>query len=271
MNMLKLAVNGAAGRVGIRILTCAQQDPNVGVVGALEGPDSPAIGKTIGELIGQAAGGATVVSDLATAVQDAHCVIDFSHHTSSIERLEQAAALGKALVVGTTGYTVEERARLLSLSTQVPLVWAANYSTGVNLLFYLVEKVADVLREGYDIEIVEQHHRFKTDAPSGTALRIAEVIANVLDRDLKDVARYGRHGETGMRSQEEIGISSIRAGDCVGTHTVYFGTMGEQLELTHRASSRDTFAQGALRAAKFAVASPPGLYDMQAVLGLNAE
>lgn len=269
--MLKLAVNGAAGRVGVRVLSCADADPNVSVVGAVEYEGSPAVGKTVGELVGQKAGGPVVVSDVEAAVEDAHVLIDFSQHEGSILNLERAAACGKALVVGTTGYTLEERGRLLTLASTVPVVWAANYSTGVNLLFYLVSKAADVLREGFDIEIVEQHHRFKTDAPSGTALRLAEVIADVLDRDLEKEARYGRKGDTGARTAREIGISAVRAGDCVGMHTVYFGALGEQLEFTHRASSRDTFALGALRAAKFAVACPPGLYDMQDVLGLKEE
>ena len=253
--MLKVLVNGAAGRMGKRVLACALQDSQVEIVGGVEHPAHAQVGTCIGELVGGPRGGARVVGAIDEVIEAAHVVIDFSQHEAAVPILERAAECGKRLVVGTTGFSADERKRLAGLAARVPLVWAANFSAGVTLLFHLVERAADILR--------------KADAPSGTAMRLAEIIADVQDLKRGDVVRYGRSGEPGPRRDHEIGISAVRAGDCVGTHTVIFGGMSEQLELTHRATNRDVFARGALRAAKFAMGCRPGMYDMRDVLGLR--
>ena len=267
--MLKIVVSGAAGRMGRRVLACALQDTQVEVVGGVEHPAHANVGMCIGELVGGSRSGARVVGDIDEVIEAAHVLIDFSQHEAAAAILDRAAARGKSLVVGTTGFSDEERKRLAGLAGSVPVVWSSNFSAGVNLLFHLVERSADILREEWDVEIVEQHHRYKADAPSGTALRLAQIIADVQDLKLAEALRHGRSGELGPRGEREIGISAIRAGDCVGTHTVIFGGMSEQLEFTHRATNRDVFARGALRAAKFVAGCRPGLYDMRDVLGLR--
>jgi len=196
-------------------------------------------------------------------------VIEFSFHNVTAGIAALCAAHQKALVIGTTGHTDAEKAEILALKSRIPIVWSANYSTGVNTLFWLTRKTAEILGPGFDLEVVEMHHRLKKDAPSGTAARLAEILAEVRHLQLREVARYGRQGLPGERTPTEIGIHSLRGGDVVGDHTVVFAANGERLELTHKAASRETFANGALRAAQWAVGRPPGLYDMQDVLGLK--
>lgn len=207
--------------------------------------------------------------DLASVVAAADVVIDFSLAEATLGIAELCSRHRKALVIGTTGHVDSERAKVLALTTQIPIVWTSNFSTGVNVLFWLTRKAAEILGPSYDVEVVEMHHRLKKDAPSGTAKSLAEILANVRKQQLAKVARHGREGMIGERTAEEIGIHSMRGGDVVGDHTVVFATNGERFELTHKASSRDTFANGALRAAVWVFGRPPGHYDMQDVLGLK--
>jgi 4-hydroxy-tetrahydrodipicolinate reductase len=206
---------------------------------------------------------------LESGLRKADVAVDFSLHdaTPGIARL--CAEHGKGLVIGTTGHSEAERAVIISVATRVPVVWSSNFSTGVNALFWLTRKAAEILGPGFDLEVIEMHHRLKKDAPSGTARTLAEVLAAVRGRQLGEVVRHGRQGITGERTPEEIGMHAVRGGDVVGDHTVIFAAPGERVELTHRASSRETFAEGALRAAEWLVGKPPGLYDMQDVLGLK--
>jgi 4-hydroxy-tetrahydrodipicolinate reductase len=196
-------------------------------------------------------------------------VIDFSFHEATAGFAELCAQHQKALVIGTTGHTPAEKARISGFQAALPMVWSANYSTGVNTLFWLTRKAAEILGPGFDLEIVEMHHRHKKDAPSGTATTLAEILAQARRQQLATVVRHGRQGITGERTAEEIGVHALRGGDVVGDHTVIFAAAGERLELTHKAASRETFAHGALRAAQWVVQQPPGLYDMQDVLGLR--
>lgn len=209
-----------------------------------------------------------VGDDLATAVPAGDVVIDFSLHDATRKVIELAAAAGKSLVIGTTGHSANEREELGKLAAQVPTVWAGNFSIGVNLLFYLTGRAAKVLPKEYEIEIVEMHHRFKKDAPSGTAARLAEIVLE--GRGLgPEALTHGREGITGERPRDQVGMHALRGGDVVGDHTVMFSALGERLELTHKASDRAIFARGALRAAQWSVQQPAGLYDMQDVLGLK--
>jgi 4-hydroxy-tetrahydrodipicolinate reductase len=195
--------------------------------------------------------------------------VDFSLHTATAEIAELCSRHKKALVIGTTGHTEAERSQIANRQSRIPIVWSSNYSTGVNTLFWLTRKAAEILGPGFDLEVVEMHHRLKKDAPSGTAMTLAEIVAGVRQQSLNKVVRHGRAGMVGERTDAEIGVHSLRGGDVIGDHTVIFAASGERLELTHRASSRETFAQGALRAAQWVVGQKPGLYDMQDVLGLK--
>jgi 4-hydroxy-tetrahydrodipicolinate reductase len=207
--------------------------------------------------------------DLDSVLGQADVVMDFTSHESTLAFARLCAARRKAIVIGTTGHGEEERAALTALAARIPMVWSANYSTGVNALFWLTRKAAEILGPGFDLEIVEMHHRLKKDAPSGTAAALARILAEARKLSLEQAARYGRHGLVGGRTAGEIGLHSLRGGDVVGDHTVIFAAAGERLELTHKASSRDTFALGALRAAQWVADKEPGLYDMQDVLGLK--
>jgi 4-hydroxy-tetrahydrodipicolinate reductase len=207
--------------------------------------------------------------ELAGVIQHADVLVDFTAHEVTVPFARLCAQHKKAMIIGTTGHTGAEREELLKISTQVPMVWSSNFSTGVNALFWLTRKAAEILGPDYDLEIVEMHHRMKKDAPSGTAQTLAQILAGARRQQLDKVARHGREGMVGQRTASEIGIHSVRGGDVVGDHTVIFATTGERLELTHKASSRETFAAGALRAAQWVVGKPPGLYDMQDVLGLK--
>jgi 4-hydroxy-tetrahydrodipicolinate reductase len=207
--------------------------------------------------------------NLASVIAKCDVVIDFSFHNATLPTGTLCAEHKKALVIGTTGHSDSEKSAIRNLQSAIPIVWASNYSTGVNTLFWLTRKTAEILGSGFDLEIVELHHRMKKDAPSGTAATLAEILAAVRKQQVKDVLRHGRQGITGERTASEIGMHSLRGGDAVGDHTVIFAANGERLELTHKAASRETFANGALRAAQWVVKQEPGLYDMQDVLGLR--
>jgi 4-hydroxy-tetrahydrodipicolinate reductase len=238
-------------------------------VGAVERKGHPFIGGDVGEGLGLGATGILIGDDLAGCIEKGDVVIDFTAHEVSASHLEIAAAKGKAIVIGSTGFTPEELKRARELAGAVRCVLAPNMSVGVNCLFKVLADVAGVLGDQYDVEIVEAHHRMKKDAPSGTALKMAEVVAQSLGRDLDKVGVYSRKGMVGERTKAEIGIQTLRAGDIVGEHTVIFGGMGERLEFIHRAHSRDNFARGAIRAALWLVGRANGIYDMQDVLGLR--
>lgn len=214
------------------------------------------------------AGQISVGQELSAVISSADVVVDFTFHESTVPFAKICAQHHKAMVIGTSGHTEAERGELREISKQIPIVMSANFSTGINALFWLTRKAAEILGPEYDLEIVEMHHRLKKDAPSGTAHRLAEILAGVREQQLHDVIKHGREGDIGERSKVEIGMHSVRGGDVVGDHTVMFATTGERLELIHKASSRDTFANGALRAAQWVVKQKPGLYDMQNVLGL---
>jgi len=266
---IKVAVAGAAGRMGSTIIKLVLQDEDLELAGAFEAPGHQAVGKDVGELVGAGNLGVVVEDAFEKAVASCDVVVDFTFHTASLENVRKNAEFKKAMVLGTTGFTPEELEEVHRIAKEnFPLVQDYNMSTGINLLCKLVELTAKVLSSGYDIEIIEAHHRMKKDAPSGTALKLARVIASALGRSEKNY-RFCREGIIGERDPLEIGIQTIRGGDIVGEHTVMFAGIGERIELTHRASSRETFARGALRAVKWIVGKPNGVYTMQDVLGLK--
>jgi len=244
--MTRVIIAGSRGRMGKALLACAPMHRELEVVGLIDQDD-----------------------DLRAVIERGDVVIDFSSHAATPGMAELCARNGKAMVIGTTGHDDSEKSRITPHASRIPMVLASNYSTGVNTLFWLTRKAAEILGPGYDLEIVEMHHRLKQDAPSGTAKSLAEILAEVRQQQLPKVARHGREGIVGERTAGEIGIHSVRGGDVVGDHTVIFATPGERMELTHKASSRETFAHGALRAALWVVRQKPGLYDMQDVLGLK--
>jgi 4-hydroxy-tetrahydrodipicolinate reductase len=268
---MRIAVSGAAGRMGKRILALAHDRSDIEISGALEGPANPALGSDAGEIAGIGRLGVPITADVEAVLKECDVLIEFSAPAASVEHVKAAAAAGKAIVVGTTGFSEDQKQDLARAGNRARCLVAPNMSMGVNLLFSLVEKVARVLGDGYDVEIIEAHHRMKKDAPSGTADKLAQSIASALGRDLKDAGTYGRHGLVGERKPDEIGVMAIRGGDIVGEHTVMFVTNGERIELTHRAHNRDALAKGAIQAALWLVTRPNGLYDMQDVLGLKAK
>ena len=263
--MVRLLINGAAGRMGKHLVALAAQDPELRLVAAFERPDHPDLGKDAGAVAGIEPLGVEIA---ARGPVEADVAVDFSSRESSLEMLRWCPEQGIALVVGTTGLGEEGTALLEAAARRIPCLMAPNMSLGVNLLFSLVGRVAAALGDDYDVEIIEAHHRYKRDAPSGTALRLGERVAEALGRSLEEVAVHGRHGLVGERPRPEIGFHAVRAGDIVGEHTVVFGGVGERVELRHVATSRETFARGALRAAKFLVGKPPGAYSMADVLAL---
>lgn len=268
MNIHKIAIAGSSGRMGRTLLEAVTQAPDMQLAAALERAGSPYLQKDAGELIG-ASCGISIVSDFSNALKKDHNLIDFTRPEGTLAHLAICRKIGVKMVIGTTGFSPEEKALLKEASKDIAIVFAPNMSVGVNVTFKLLEIAAKVLNEGYDIEIIEAHHRHKIDAPSGTALRMGEVIADALGRDLSKVAVYGREGVTGERKPETIGFATIRAGDIVGDHTAMFAGIGECVEISHKASSRMTFAMGALRAVRFLADKSSGLYDMQDVLGLR--
>ncbi|SEI80927.1 dihydrodipicolinate reductase [Azotobacter beijerinckii] len=267
--MRRIAVMGAAGRMGKALIEAARQAPAARLAAAVGRPGSTLVGVDAGELAGLGRIGVALSGDLATVLDEFDVLIDFTHPTVTLRNLELCRRAGKAMVIGTTGFSVEERQQLSAAAREIPIVFAANFSVGVNLCLKLLDTAARVLGEDADIEIIEAHHRHKVDAPSGTALRMGEVVASALGRDLEKVAVYGREGQTGARERETIGFATVRAGDIVGDHTVLFAADGERVEITHKASSRMTFAKGAVRAALWLEGRVPALYDMQDVLALR--
>jgi 4-hydroxy-tetrahydrodipicolinate reductase len=267
--MNRIIVTGATGRMGGRIVALLKEYPDLQLAGALEKKGSKDIGGDIGLLLGAGETKVQLSDFLENIIAKGDIVIDFTVPAATMQHAKIAAENGKAMVIGTTGFSKDEIEVLLQLSVKIPVVLAPNMSVGVNLLFKVLKDVARVLGDDYDIEIIEAHHRMKKDAPSGTALKMAQVIADAVQRNLDEVGVYARKGIIGERSKQEIGIQTIRAGDIVGEHTVLFGGLGERIEITHKASSRDTFARGALKAAMWLADRRPGLYDMQDVLGLK--
>jgi 4-hydroxy-tetrahydrodipicolinate reductase len=266
--IVSVVVAGAAGRMGSRVIACLREAPDLRLVAALEAPGHPAAGRDAGDVAGVGGMGASIGTDAAAVIARDRVLIEFSAPEPTLEHLRRAAATGARAVIGTTGFSASQREEIAGLARRTAIMLSPNMSVGVTLALQVLATMARALGDDYDVEVTEIHHRFKKDAPSGTALRMAEVVAEALGRDLAAVGVYGRQGVPGERSTKEIGMLSLRSGDVVGEHTVSFGTLGERLELTHRAHSRDTFARGALRAARWVATRPAGLYSMQDVLGL---
>ncbi|MDA8239552.1 MAG: 4-hydroxy-tetrahydrodipicolinate reductase [Nitrospiraceae bacterium] len=267
--MIRIGVAGAAGKMGGRITALSKEYEGLRLAAAFERAGHKDIGRDIGQVAGIGETGVILSDGISGIIDSVDLIIDFTSVESTKENLKMAAAKGKAMVIGTTGFSNEDMKEITPLTKRIPCVMASNMSLGVNLLLKVLQDVAHALGDDYDIEIVEAHHRLKKDAPSGTALKMAQVIADAVNRDLDKVAVYARKGIIGQRTKKEIGIQTVRAGDIVGEHTVLFGGLGERIEITHKASSRDTFARGALRAALWLSGKPAGLYDMQYVLGLK--
>jgi 4-hydroxy-tetrahydrodipicolinate reductase len=267
--MIKIGVAGAAGKMGSRITALSKEYEGLQLTGVFERKGHSEIGKDIGVITGAGELGVLLSEGIEEIIDKVDLIIDFTSIESTKENLKTTSAKGKAMVIGTTGFSRDDLQEIVSLTRNIPCVLASNMSLGVNLLLKVLHDIAKVLGDDYDIEIVEAHHRLKKDAPSGTAIKMAQVIADAVDRNLDEVAVYARKGIIGQRTKKEIGIQTIRAGDIVGEHTVYFGGLGERIEITHKASSRDTFARGALKAALWLQGKPAGLYDMQDVLGLR--
>lgn len=269
--MIKAVVTGAAGRMGSRIINVLSTSEGIRLGGAVERKGHSLLGQDACGPAGLPAGGVLTVitDDLAAALKAGDVLIDFTFPEASLEHIRVGSDLGKPLVIGSTGFSKEQLEEISKYVQKVPCVLSPNMSIGVNLCFKILGEVAKTIGEDYDMEIVEAHHRMKKDAPSGTAMKMAQVIAQAVNRNLDEVGVYARKGMIGERSKKEIGIQTLRAGDIVGEHTVMFAGKGERIEITHRAHSRDTFAAGAIRAAKWVVGKKPGLYDMQDVLGLR--
>ncbi|MBP6491160.1 MAG: 4-hydroxy-tetrahydrodipicolinate reductase [Thauera sp.] len=268
MSQIRVAIAGASGRMGRMLIEAALKEEGVVLAAAFDRSDTPFIGRDAGEMAGVATG-VLITDDAVAAIAAADCVIDFTRPEGTLAHLALARAAGKAMVIGTTGFDAAGKAAIAAAAEHVPVVFAPNMAVGVNAVFRLLEVAARILSEGYDVEVIEAHHRFKVDAPSGTALRMGEVVARELGRDLEACAIYGREGHTGERSAQTIGFSTIRGGDVVGDHTVLFAGIGERIEITHKSGSRMPYALGSIRAARFLAGRARGLYDMQDVLGLR--
>ena len=266
--MTRIAITGAAGRMGRSLIEACQQTSGVDITVALEHPDSSLLGSDAGELVGVGKLGVLVGAELAAVVDDFDVLIDFTRPEPTLANLEICRQAGRRAVIGTTGFSEQEKAQIKAAAQDIGVVFAPNMSVGVNLCLKLLDVAARVLGDEVDIEVIEAHHRHKVDAPSGTALRMGEVVAEALGRNLEDCAVYGREGHTGERDRKTIGFETIRAGDIVGDHTVLFAGTGERIEITHKASSRMTFANGAVRAASWLTGEKTGLYDLRDVLGL---
>jgi 4-hydroxy-tetrahydrodipicolinate reductase len=268
MEQLQIAVAGAGGRMGRMLIEAIGQANDARLAGALDVPGAPGVGQDAAAFTGVNAGVA-IASDLAAGLATAQYLIDFTRPEGTLKHLEYCAAHGIKMIIGTTGFDEAGKAAIRAAAEKTAIVFAPNMSVGVNVTLKLLEMAAKSFSEGYDIEIVEAHHRHKVDAPSGTALKMGEVIADALGRDLKECAVYGREGVTGERDPSTIGFATIRGGDIVGDHTVLFAGIGERIEISHKSSSRVTYAHGALRAARFLAGKSTGLYDMQDVLALK--
>jgi 4-hydroxy-tetrahydrodipicolinate reductase len=267
--MIKAVVTGAAGRMGSRIINILSTSEGFSLGGALEKKGHPLLGQDAGLTAGIPATGVKIVDDPAVAIASGDVLIDFTFPETSLNHIKACAALGKPMVIGSTGFTKDQLKEVAGYVTKAPCVLSPNMSVGVNVCFKVLADLAKILGPDFDAEIVEWHHRLKKDAPSGTAVRMGEVVAKALGRDYHKAAKYHREGMTGARTDEEIGMQTVRGGDIVGEHTVYFIGMGERIELTHRAHTRDMFVRGAIRAARWVMDQKPGLYDMQDVLGLK--
>jgi 4-hydroxy-tetrahydrodipicolinate reductase len=264
----KIAIAGASGRMGHMLIEAVQAADDCVLTGALDVAASPAVGADAGAFAGHPTG-VLITSDIRQGLQSSQVVIDFTRPEGTLAHLQVCRELGVAAVIGTTGFTDAQKAEIATIARDIPIMMAPNMSVGVNVTLKLLEMAAKALATGYDIEIVEAHHRHKVDAPSGTALKMGEVIAGALGRDLKDCAVYAREGVTGERDPSSIGFATIRGGDIVGDHTVLFAGTGERIEISHKSSSRATYAQGSLRAVRFLVTQKSGLFDMFDVLGLK--
>jgi 4-hydroxy-tetrahydrodipicolinate reductase len=266
--MLRIAVAGVSGRMGKIIVEAISKTDGVEVGAATVRPNSPALGQEVGGMCGLPVIDVCAVDNLDEALGDFDVLIDFTSPAATIEHIATCIGAGKKMVIGTTGFTDDQKQTIAEASKKIPIVFAPNMSIGVNLCLKLLEQAAKVIGEDSDVEIIEAHHRHKKDAPSGTALKMGEVIAQALGRDLDEVAVYGREGQTGARDGKTIGFESIRAGDIVGDHTVMFAGDGERIEITHKSNSRMTYAAGSVKAAQWLQDKKKGLYDMQDVLGL---
>jgi 4-hydroxy-tetrahydrodipicolinate reductase len=268
MSKIRYAIVGSSGRMGRTLIEAVLNAEDAELAAALDLPGSPAIGKDAGELIG-APCGVKVSSDLDEALAKSDCLIDFSRPEGTLVHLAACVRHKVSLVIGTTGFTAEQKAQIETASNSISIVFAPNMAVGVNAVFKLLDVAARILNEGYDIEVIEAHHRHKVDAPSGTALRMGEIVASAVGRSLDECAVYGREGHTGERPATQIGFATVRGGDIVGDHTVLFAGTGERIEITHKSASRMSYALGSLRAARFMRGKAAGLFDMQDVLGLR--
>lgn len=266
---MRVAITGACGRMGKNLIKAVDMSEQLTLSGAVDRPDSSLVGADAGEMAGIGERALKVVDQIDVITDQFDVLIDFTTPEATLYHLKVCLAHQKSIVIGTTGFSQDQLKVIDEASQSIPVVFAANFSIGVNLALKLLNQAAQVLDEGYDIEVLEAHHRHKVDAPSGTALKMGEVVAEATGRDLSQCAIYGRQGITGARKPETIGFSTVRGGDIVGEHTVMFATEGERFELTHKASSRMTFAKGAAKACRWLQDKPPGLYDMQDVLDLN--
>ena len=266
---VKIAVTGAAGRMGKILIEAISLNPSAELTVAIERPESSLVGADAGELAGLGKNGVAIVADINAVIDDFDVLIDFTAPVATVANAKACAAAGKKVIIGTTGCTEEERAVIAASAQQSAICMATNFSTGVNLCFKLLKEAAGILGDDYDVEIVEAHHRHKVDAPSGTALSMGEAVAEGLNRDLNEVAIYGREGQVGARPDKEIGFATVRGGDVVGDHTVMFLADGERVEISHKASSRMSFGRGAIRAAVWLATKDTGLFDMQDVLGFR--
>jgi 4-hydroxy-tetrahydrodipicolinate reductase len=264
----RIAIAGCTGRMGHMLIEAVLATDDCTLAGALDRADSPAIGQDATAFLGRVSGVA-VSADLRSGLQGAHCLIDFTRPEGTMAHLATCRELGVKMVIGTTGFSEAQKAEIAAASKDIAIMMAPNMSVGVNVVLKLLETAAKALNQGYDIEIVEAHHRHKVDAPSGTALKMGEVVAAAIGRDLKACAVYGREGVTGERDPSTIGFATVRGGDVVGDHTVMFMGTGERIEITHKSSSRATYAQGSLRAARFLAGQANGLFGMDDVLGLG--
>jgi 4-hydroxy-tetrahydrodipicolinate reductase len=266
---LRIAVAGSSGRMGRALVESVLDAPDLALTAALDVAGSPAIGRDAGELAGRGTLGVAVSDDVRKAVAQASVLIDFTRPQGTLTHLEACVAAGTAMVVGTTGFNGDEKARIAAAAQRIAIVLAPNMAVGVNVVFKLADVAARALGEAFDVEIIEAHHRHKVDAPSGTALRLGEIVAHAMGRELSDAAVHGRVGDTGERDPKSIGFHAVRGGDIVGEHVVLFAGVGERVEVAVRSQSRTTYAAGALRAARFLVGKANGLFDMQDVLGLR--
>lgn len=267
--MIRVAVTGAIGRMGKMLIDALHQSKEAELTAGIVLSDSSAIGADAGELAGIGKNGVALVGSLEAAIDDFDVLIDFTAPEATLLNAKLCAENGKGIVIGTTGFTPEEESLLLSYHSKSAMCKAANFSTGVNVCLNLLQQAAEILGDAYDVEVYEAHHKHKVDAPSGTALAMGQSVADGLGRDLREVAVYGREGQTGARDKQTIGFATVRGGDVVGDHTVMFLGEGERVEITHKASSRMSFANGAVRAAAWLAVQKPGLYEMRDVLGLN--